>query len=328
MLSRSGKIDALRKALGTIHQSADRVNVACHCPDPSCPTASQKKKLKLAVRLDDGRYHCWVCGTKGGNVARLVRRFCRDGVDDVLRAFPLTQRKFADDIVEAKRDEVHIPPGFKLMAQHLSTDVPQFRNVIEYVRRRGVTEDDMWRYKLGFSLDEKFVERVIIPSFDANGELNFYMSRAISKRKFPRYVNASTKKHTMVFNELDVDWDSELVLTEGAFDVLNCPVNATCLLGNTMDKGFLVFRRIVENGTPIVLALDAEEKLNTKKIAKLLYSYGISVRIMSMNGYKDLGEMPREEIIVRVADAKPWSPSSSLVDRIAQLSPSSGSIDF
>lgn len=319
MLHRQAKVGSLRRALGKLYQSADQVNVACHCPDPKCATATQNSKLKLAVHLADGRYHCWVCGIKGGNISWLVKRFRNNHFEEVSRAFPSNRPKL-DDEEQHEIEAVVLPPGFHLMAQNLDTTIPEYRAVIQYVKDRGFTDDDIWRYKLGFSNDELYVNRLIIPSFNASGELNFFMSRAISKWTYPRYRNASTKKHTMVFNELDVDWSKELVLTEGAFDALNCPINATCLLGNSMNDRFLIFRRIVENGTPVILALDAEEKQKTKKLAKLLYSFDIHVRVMSLDGYKDLGEMPRDEIMKRIATAGDWSPASALMERISNLS--------
>ena len=327
MRNRQAKIDALKRALGRVHQSTDHLNVACHCPDPSCPTSSRTNKLKLAIRLDDGRYHCWVCGTKGGNVAWLVKRFKSHSFEDISTVFP-TKRSHGVVIVEEAPEIVQLPPGFELIASNLGTRIPELREVIKYVRERGFTDDDLWRYKLGFSRDEAYKNRVIIPSFDSSGDLNFFMSRAISRWTWPRYRNAPTKKHAMVFNELDIDWSNELVLTEGPFDTFGCPGNVACILGNTMTTGFLMFQRIIENSTPIVLALDAEERINTKKIARLLYSYNIPVRIMSIDGYKDLGEIPRPEITERIDAAKIWTPMGSLIERISNMnvSASSGSL--
>jgi len=181
-------------------------------------------------------------------------------------------------------------------------------------------------------MDDMYVDRVIVPSFDASGDLNYFISRADNNRTFPRYRNADGKKQAIVFNELDIDWTSELIVTEGPFDVFSCPDNATCLFGNTLAEDFLLFHRIVENSTPVILALDKKERRNTTKIAKLLYSYDIDVRVLDVSGYKDVGEMPKDIVRQRVSDARSWTPSVSLYEKIAGISPGgnlgvSGTID-
>lgn len=312
----------LRRVFGRVYKSADGVNVACYCP--KCEEEG-KQKLKLAIRLDDGRYHCWVCGVKGKSITSLIRRYRRDHMQEAEKYFPLPKYKARCAVfVVPDAGDVPLPEGFLLMATHLDARVPQLRNVIRYVRERGMTEHDMWRYRLGFSTDELYIGRVIVPSFDHEGKLNYFTSRADNDWTYPRYRNADGKKQAIVFNELDIDWSSELVITEGPFDVFRCGDNATCLFGNTLAENFLLFHRLVEHNTPVVLALDRKEQENTKRIARLLYGYDIEVRVLSMEGYRDAGEMPKAVFRDRLKSARPWTPTSSLKDKIAAISPGRG----
>lgn len=317
--NRRERIGLLKRVFGRMYKSADGVNVACYCP--KCEE-SGKKKLKLAVRLDDGRYHCWVCGIKGASIASIISRYRPELQREAEKYFPHPKKSTRTiNFTVPNQDSVALPPGFQFIATNLNPVLPEFRKVINYVVDRGLTERDMWRYRLGFSTDDMYTGRVIIPSFDASGDLNYFVSRADNDRTFPRYRNAGGKKQAIVFNELDIDWNSELVVTEGPFDVFKCPDNSTCLFGNTLSEDFLLFHRIVENCTPVVLALDKKERRNTNRIAKLLYSYDIDVRIMDMSGYKDVGEMPRDVVKQCVNDARSWSPSLSLYEKIARISP-------
>lgn len=299
-----------------MRESADGFNVACTCPNVSCESR-RKGKLKLAVHLVDGRYHCWVCGVKGSSVAFLVGRHRQELVGEAEKFWRVARRRPTLDV--PAHVAVQVPPGFMLMAANLDTRVPELRAVVEYVLGRGLTVDDMWRRRLGFSTEGNFVGRVIAPSFDRDGHLNYYTARSIRDDIYPKYYNAPTRKQAIVYNELDVDWSSELVVTEGPFDLFKTVGNATCLLGSTLAEDFLLFHRVVENGTPVVLALDAGEDVKTDRIARLLYSYDVDVSVMSVDGYRDLGEMPRGEFVRRLKSARVWSPSTRLLDRIAAL---------
>lgn len=308
------KCALLKSAFGHVHRSADGLNVACICP--KCKLEG-KQKVKLAVRLDNGCYHCWVCGIKGRSVTSLIRRYKRDLFAEACRFFPVP--KIVVEDVQKQEVVVELPSKFLLLAENLNTRLPGPKSVIEYAYSRGLSVNDMWRYKLGFSTATGFDRRLIVPSFDAAGRLNYYTTRDVTDKMFPRYKNAPGRKQAIIYNELDIDWTSELLLVEGPFDVFKCQMNSTCMFGSSLDKQFLLFNKIIENGTPIILGLDQDATANSQKIAKLLYSFDIDVKIMSVDGYKDVGQMPRDVVQQRVSTAKIWSPESRIVSRISQI---------
>ena len=69
----------LDRAFGRGVLSRDGINYCLRCP--TCKD-SRSEKRKFVVRLDDGRYHCWVCGSKGLNVNRLIAKFRPDLMGD------------------------------------------------------------------------------------------------------------------------------------------------------------------------------------------------------------------------------------------------------
>lgn len=316
LIDRHERIRLLRQVFDAAHPSSDGVNVACYCPNCA---AEGKRKLKLAVRLDDGRYHCWVCGIRGGRILSLIKRHAPQQAQAALKFW--VPRKIRREPRRQHDDAtmLQLPDGFMLMANNLDTSVPELCGVIGYVRSRGLNERDMWRRRLGFSLDPSFVNRVIVPSFDASGRLNYYTSRAVRRSMWPRYRNAPGYKQDVIYNEIDIDWDNELLLTEGPFDVFTAYDNATCIFGNTLNEHFRLFERIVEHDTPVVLALDSNERRSTRRIASLLYSYDIDVRIMDLDGYKDMGEMPRDVYMHRRKSARRWTPTHALMRRIIDI---------
>jgi hypothetical protein len=106
---------------------------------------------------------------------------------------------------------------------------------------------------------------VIIPSYDINGDLNYFVSRSISsKTKQFKYLNPSVDKTQIIFNEHLINWDKPVFLVEGAFDHIVLP-NSIPLLGKKMyDKLFTEIYNKSKNFIIIVLDPDAIE--DAKKI--------------------------------------------------------------
>jgi hypothetical protein len=124
----------------------------------------------------------------------------------------------------------------------------------------------------------------------------------------------------VIFNELNIDWAQELVIVEGSFDLVKCTENATCLLGSTLDSTYLLFQRIVEKNTPVLLALDPNVKKKTYKLAKLFLEYGISVRIFSVpSGFNDVGEMTKKLFAEESKRAVSFSNEDYLRWKLSQM---------
>jgi hypothetical protein len=86
----------------------------------------------------------------------------------------------------------------------------------------------------------------------------------------------------------------------------------------------LLFQRIVENNTPVVLALDSDMEKKSHDIAKALYGYNVRVRIAELGDNKDVGEMTDPEFKAVVDAAIEWKPLDRLSFLIRGIS--SGSI--
>lgn len=319
MNNRQDKIAFLDRVFGGLTLSRDGVNVAVMCPRSTC--ASRKKgKRKLSIHVDTDQSHCWVCGLKTRNtLIPILRRVCtRLELQEYVRKFTPRNVRLSgiDQENLPAKDRVVLPSRYRLLAMHMRSRDPDVRRAINYMHRRGYTEGDLWRFKVGISDDLGFDRRVIVPSFDADGFLNTWSARAIDKFTLPPYKIPSVERIGIVFNELNIDWSKELVLVEGPMDLMKCVGNATCLQGSSLTENHLLFWRIVSNQTPVVLALDADAKPKTVKIANLLASYGVPLRIMDLGKFSDVGEMDRKSYLEALKNAKSWSSVVGLKMRI------------
>jgi len=314
------KISLLTRSFGSIEVCRDDTNVTALCP--ICAKQGSSKK-KLSIRLDDGRYHCWVCGSKGRTIVHLIKKYHPNFIEEAKKYFKIKGGNFdlfgEEETPEVAEEKVEVPEDFRLLGTLLESKSPDVRAVLQYCSSRGLSVRDLWYYKLGISSETRFNRRVIIPSFDDAGIINFYSARSIDKVRRMKYLNASIQKTKIIFNEINIDWSKELALVEGPFDLMKCDENSTCLLGSQLSKESKLFRQIVRNQTPIVLALDPDAIQKTHKIAAELTSFGVSVKLASIPEDKDVGDMTHEEFSSIRKNSKIWNTDSRLFTMIASI---------
>jgi len=315
MIDAAERLRYLSSAIGMGYLSKDGVNASF-----KCPKCQHKDKHKLVVKLDDERWHCWVCGTKGRSVSSLLAKFAKESRSGWIQRFGSNeQKKFIDE--PEKEEVLDLPENFiPLVTKRMD---PDYNAVLRYLEDRDIGEREIWRYRIGTSLRGKCRRRAVITSYDCEGKLNYWTGRAIDEGSI-RYVNPRVERRDVIFNEIDIDWTKELTIVEGPFDLISIGGNTTCLLGSSLSTSHALFQRIVGNQTPIILALDKDVRKKAHDIAKLLFSHGVGVRFLETGGYKDVGEMPSEELEKAKQEAPLWNPNDRLFHLIRNIS--SGSI--
>ena len=322
MISLSERLSLLQKAFGKCVLSRDSTNVAIRCVNPECGSRSDTSKLKLVIKLNNELYHCWVCGIKGRSVLPLFQKYAPAHVGRAKDVFSKTNLKAVQ--VDDTPQEVELPNGFLLLAKNLHSKDPDVRAIFRYLSSRGITEKELWRFKLGTSKSGKCRRRVVFPSLDIDGKINYWVARAIDEDRKPKYLNSKTANKLVVFSEADLNFKKQLTIVEGPFDLVRCNDNTTCILGSSLSKSHALFQECARNLTPILLALDADMQQKTQKIASLLYSAGCDVKILPLGSYSDVGEMTKDQFLAQKELAYVWNPIDSLHQKISAIK--SGSI--
>ena len=174
------------------------------------------------------------------------------------------------------------------------------RKALKYLYSRGFTDADILTWKIGFCDFGEFQDRIIIPSFDNQGNLNFFIARSYTD-DWMKYKNPKASKD-IIFNGLNIDWNSDIILVEGVFDAMKCK-NAIPLLGSTLREDSVLFQKICQNKPNVYLALDDDVKDKEFGIAKRLREYGINAMSIKITPYADIGEMPVEIVEERKQNA-------------------------
>ena len=140
--------------------------------------------------------------------------------------------------------------------------------------------------------------RIIIPSYDEYGDLNYWVGRDFTGTQKIKYKNCNSDKKKIIFQESHINWDFDIILCEGAIDCLY-PVNAISMLGKKLTKDTALFGNLTKraNGN-IIIVLDSDTDITeTKRIYGLLNFGRLKNKIwyVRMEKYKDIGEVYENE---------------------------------
>ena len=259
-----------------------------------CPECDHHKR-KLSINVGKNAFKCWVCDYRGRNIRRLIRKhgtYSQLEKWDAISYRPDIER-FADLFMERlpgeDKTKVEIPPEFLSLT---SKNIPATgRQAYNYLRSRGITDADMVRWKMGYCFSGEYRNRVIIPSFDDDGDPSFFIARSYNGDSY-KYKNPKASKN-IVFNELFIDWNDDLIIVEGVFDAIVAG-NATPILGSTLHSNSRLIQKIVYNDTPVYIALDSDAAKKERKIIQTLLKYDIELYKIDVSGHEDVGSMSRE----------------------------------
>ena len=314
------RLEFIRNIVTYSSMSKDNINLNIWCP--FCKHSS-KTKLKLSIHLEKCFYHCWLCDKSSNNITNLIYKLDRSKVEASKGIFKSLNKKFSlfgeEEIIE--KTEVLIPEKFSFIVENFNSIDPDARDVLKYSIKRGFNKKKLHMLRPGFSLSQDFRRYLILPSYDKNGELNYYTARKIDVNSSDsyKYKNASISKKDIIFNELNIDWKKPLTLVEGPLDLIKTNDNATCLLGSSLTEDSALFYEIVKNKTNIKLALDRDAYNKSLEIAELLTSYDVQVDLVNTKYFDDVGEMSREDFQEFYKKAKPYQQNDKLLNKIRLL---------
>ena len=181
---------------------------------------------------------------------------------------------------------------------------------------RGVTMKDILKWKIGYCSSGDYAGRVIVPSFDNDGDVNYFVGRSYDGN-WKKYMNPQASRN-MVFNDLYVDWESDLSIVEGVFDAIVAG-NAVPILGSSLRDDSDLIMNIVRNDTPVYIALDPDAEKKAMKIIKKLLTFGVELYKVDILPYSDVGDMSKVEYQRRKDRAKLMTQDTFLERAISSI---------
>ena len=270
----------------------------------TCPFCNHHKK-KLSINFGKGYWKCWVCDTRGKNIYRIIRKFGtyqqRQKWLELEGRLDLNEFENIFSEMKNEKDEqiINLPDEFiSLCNKRLPRSS---RRPLLYLKARGITKSEILKWKIGYCDSGRYSGRIIIPSFNSGGDVNYFVARSFVGHK-QKYLNPPAEKD-VIFNQLSVDWDSPVILVEGVFDAIVAGENAIPILGSTLRETTKLFQAIAINDTPVYLALDADATKKSGQIIKNMLKYDIELYQVDTHGCEDVGSMSKDNFIQRMNNA-------------------------
>jgi len=254
-----------------------------------CPFCNHYKP-KLEINILKSVWHCWVCDKKGRSLFPLLKSLNASQSDfnelsEVVGDSPRRNK------VEDTKEVCRLPQEFKPMWEKSST--PMYKNSLLYLKKRGITQEDMLKYNIGYCESGLYSNRIIIPSYDEDGKLNFFVGRDVYESTM-KYRNSPTTKDVVGFG-LFINWDEPIVLCEGPFDAIAIKRNAVPLFGKQILKSLQ--KKIIEKKVKrIYISLDTDAISDSLKMVEEFMRNGVDVYFVSLTE-KDPSDLGFEKMI-------------------------------
>ena len=249
-------------------RSTNKGNVAFHCP------FCHHNKKKLEVNMLSQHWHCWVCNAAGRKIVTLFKKLKVERFK-ISKLFEyIEETEYRPKITTTNTKAVELPAEFKPLWK-LNKLSPEYRNAVYYLKKRNITIHDILKYRIGYCDSGPYSGKIIIPSYDANGVLNYFVGRAYYEDDNFKHKNPQVSKDIVGF-ELHINWNYPVCLVEGAFDAIAIKRNAIPLFGKTIPKNLA--KKIIEKRVKnIYISLDNDAQKDGVKISKHFMDNGISV---------------------------------------------------
>lgn len=314
----------IEKVFGASKSFNNGLNHAVVCPICKHYKGQHYSNKKLNIKtVTPNIMHCWVCNYSSSNMVGLLKKFFPDHVGEYKERFLDSESLREDKDLQEKSDQIITFPSQYVFLPR-ANKTKYISKCYEYLSNRGIGEKEIWQYKLGITGYENkdLSNRIIIPSFDSDGVINFWTSRSMNPKVSPsvKYVNCQARREKMIFNEYFIDWKTPLVITEGPFDLFKTAGNATALLGSSISSQFKLFHKILHNRTPLILAFDNDAGKKMLATAKMFSEFNVPVKIFSVpKKYKDIGEMSYNEFSERLENSVDYDDDFVLKFKIESL---------
>tara|TARA_R100000008_G_scaffold69201_1_gene46529 strand:+ start:41 stop:949 length:909 start_codon:yes stop_codon:yes gene_type:complete len=263
-------ISVLTRALGSRYKKAKQgQEVIYHCP------FCHHHKPKLQISLLSQKWHCWVCDKKGRSLYTLLKliRAPKALIDEVREYKPNYKVKKVEE-----NQTLYLPKEFKNFIYDPGTSV-YYEQAYTFLKDRGVDATEIARYGIGYCTEGTYAERIIIPSYDKDGILNYFTARSFTGSNY-KYKNPPVSKDVIGF-EFFVNWNEPIILCEGPFDALSIKRNAIPLFGKTIPKTLL--KKIYEQRVKeIYIVLDDDARQDSIKLIDKLMKDGINVYFVQL----------------------------------------------
>jgi len=263
-------------------------------------------KPKLQVNIESQKWHCWVSNQGGHSIYSLFKKINADSryfteLKDLVFTPSNRDNKTESKII------VSLPREF-LPLWVINKSL--YRNQAKsFLHKRGITDVDIKKYKIGFCDSGLYEGRIIIPSYDDKGLLNYFVGRSFVGEKM-KYKNPNVSRDIIPFDWY-IAWSKPIVLCEGVFDAMSIRSNAIPMLSKKPSRSLL--QKIFEkNVKTIYIALDDDAKKDAYNMSEFFKDFGIDCKVVKLPTDQDPNDLGWKKITSLINSTESASFSDSI----------------
>lgn len=270
-------------------------NYAFYCPFCN----HHKPKLEISIATDEhgeNKFACWVCHTRGRTIHSLLKQL--NTPTDVAQNILSYVRK-GERVFYKVEDVLELPKEYRPIYETDSSNIIA-NKVKKYLYKRGLNDYDFRRYNIGYCTSGDYSGRIVIPSYDADNKLNFFISRTFED-SYLKYKNPPFSRDIIFFENM-INWNLPIVIVEGVFDAITTKSNSIPILGKTMSKSLV--KKILSNEVKkVYVCLDKDALRESLSICNNLLDMGKEVYLIEMED-KDPSEVGYVKMQEKINQAK------------------------
>ena len=241
-------------------------------------------KPKLQINMSSQKWHCWVSNQGGHSLYSLFKKINADSryfseLKDIVFTPTQKDEKESKVIVSLPREYQSLSSKSKSLF---------YKHAIRFLKQRGINETDIKKHKMGFCDDGVYQNRIIIPSYDENGILNYFVGRSFMGSGM-KFKNPNVSRDIIPFDWF-IAWSYPIVLCEGMFDAISIRTNAIPMLSKKPPKSLL--RKIFEKQVKMIyIALDDDAKKDAYNLSEFFKDFGIDTKVVNLPKDKDPNDL-------------------------------------
>ena len=265
-----------------------------NCPSPTC--RHDHDKFNLAYQASTFVFKCWKC-KYSGFVHKLVNEYGKQS--DLSRLKLLLPEHKSQSLNIFRKPEINydlvtceLPDGYLPLSYEQNTNL--YRMAYDYAtKERKITQQQIDKYKIGYTESGPRKYRIILPSLNSLGKINYFEARSyMLNPKIPYYKPDFPHVQDIIYNEYYINWDLTIYLVEGVSDSLRVP-NSIPLLGKGISP--LLISKLLEHNSRVVLCLDGDAFKDSIQYYDQLTSLGLDIYFVDLTNKKDISKIFEDE---------------------------------
>jgi DNA primase len=245
-------------------------------------------KGNFEVNYLQGVYKCWSCSETYETHGSLNKLFLKWGSKRNKSTWSLIGGDFIKKTI-TKYEDVRLPKEYTSFTKGNKLTIP-YKEAYNYLRKRNITDKLISKYSIGYTTEGKYRGRIIVPSFDENEDINYFVSRSYVGHK-NKYKNPEAEKDKIIFNEYLINWEEDVYLVEGVFDMFFINNSIPVLGKNVSEK---LWSKLYDNCKKnVIICLDGDAWADAQKLYRKLEGGKLTgkIRLVRLPQDKDVGEL-------------------------------------